>query len=300
MLNKILFAIALGFFAGLTTANADPTPVAGARVKGRIIAVRVRGHVDAITKADGQKRTLHDGDSVTEQTEIVTGPGANIILVFSNGAAVNVIADSTLDIEQFDQDPFSAAQRVSTMRQEPGTSTTRLSLTRGELVGKVVHLNVDKGSEFTVQTPVGAAGIRGTTFMIVFHPGPNGTASFSVSTTDGTVVFTGTTTQPVAIPAGKKIQVTFDINSGIPAEPIVLTDLPPAEAALIEALAHEIENSLLDVVFPPFGNNGPNGNGGAGGNGNGNGNGTPASFPNNAPSLPAVPAPATTPGAGGP
>ena len=56
------------------------------------------------------------------------------------------------------------------MKQEPGTSVTKLNLTRGELVGRVVHLNVDKGSEFTVRTPVGAAGIRGTIFRIIFRP----------------------------------------------------------------------------------------------------------------------------------
>ena len=82
------------------------------------------------------------------------------------------------------------------MKQEPGTSTTKLNLSKGELVGKVVHLNVDKGSEFTVQTPVGAAGIRGTTFRIIFRPGPDGKAFFSVTTADGRVVFTGITSRP--------------------------------------------------------------------------------------------------------
>jgi hypothetical protein len=290
MLNKILFAIALGILVGLPQGIADTTPSAQNRVKGRIIAVRVQGHVDAISKTDGQKRTLHDGDAVTEQTEIVTGAGANVILVFTNGATVNVAASSTLDIEQFDQDPFSTEQKISAMKQEPGTSTTRLSLTKGELVGKVVHLNVDGGSVFTVQTPVGAAGIRGTTFMVVYTPGADGTALFSVFTADGRVVFGGTAIEPLAIPAGKKIHGTFDINAAAPTAPIVLADITPAEAALIEALAQAIDASIADIVLEPLGNNGPNGNG----------PGSPSGLPNNAPSLPAIPAPATTPAAGRP
>lgn len=300
MLNKILFVIALGFFVGVTTASADTAPATGARAKGRIIAARVQGHVDAVSKTDGQRRTLHDGDAVTDQTEIVTGAASNVILVFSNGATVNVGADSDLDIELFEQDPFATAQKVSGMKQEPGTSVTRLSLTKGELVGKVAHLNVDRSSEFTIQTPVGAAGIRGTTFRIIFRPGPNGTASFSVVTTDGRVVFSGKGLSPIAIPSGKQVLATFDLNNGQPNGPLELTDVSAADAAEIEALAAEIETAVADILFGPL-DNGPNGGGskGNGPNGNNGPNG-PASFPDNVPSLPAVPAPATTPGAGNP
>ncbi len=290
MLNKILFVIALGFFVGLAPANADTASSPGARVKGRITAARVQGHVEAISKTDGQTRVLHDGDSVVEQTEIVTSAGANVILVFSNGATVNVAADSTLDIEKFDQDPFSGDLKVSTMKEEPGTSTTRLTLTKGELVGKVVHLNVDLGSEFTVQTSVGAAGIRGTTFRIVFRPGPNGSAFYSVTTAEGRVVFTGIAAVPLAVPTGKQAAAEFDVKSGAASGPIVLIDVSPADAAAIEAAAEAIEAAVIDFQFGPSGNNGPNGNGA----------GTPPSTPSNAPPLPAIPAPATTPGAGGP
>jgi hypothetical protein len=296
MLNKILFVIALGFFVGLAPGFADTASTPGGRVKGRIIAARVQGHVEAVSKADGLRRVLHGGDAVTERTEIVTSSGSNVILVFSNGATVNVAADSTLDIEQFDQDPFSAELKVSTMKQEPGTSTTRLNLTKGELVGKVVHLNVDRGSTFTVQTPVGAAGIRGTTFRVIFRPGPNGTAFFSVATADGRVVYTGNTGAPLGVPSGKQAAATFDIKSGVPTAPVVLTDLSPADAAAIEAAAEAIEAAVIDLLFGPSGNNGPNGNGG----GSGGGNGPSPGVPDNAPPLPAIPAPATTPGAGGP
>jgi hypothetical protein len=295
MLNKILFVIALGFFVGATPAVADTAPATAARVKGKIVAARVQGRVDAVSKTDGQRRALHDGDAVTEQTEIVTGAASNVILVFSNGATVNVGAESDLDIELFEQDPFATEQKVSSMKREPGTSVTRLSLTKGELVGKVAHLNVDRSSEFTIQTPVGAAGIRGTTFRIIYRPGPNGTANFSVVTTDGRVVFSGRALSPIAIPSGKQVIATFDLNTGQPAGPLKLTDATAADAAEIEALAAEIETAVVDILFGPLGNNGPNGGGPKGNGPNG-----PASFPDNVPSLPAIPAPATTPGAGGP
>jgi hypothetical protein len=209
MLNKILFVILLGVFAGLAPAEAQTAPTAPARVKGKIVAARVQGHVEAILTAGGVPRVLHDGDLLSDQTQVVTSSGASVILVFSNGATVNVSEDSTLDIEKFEQDPFAGELNMGSLKQEPGTSTTKLNLAKGELVGKVVHLNVDKGSEFTVQTPVGAAGIRGTTFRIVFRPAKDGKAFFVVTTAEGVVVFKGVTSAPVSIPAGKTVVATF-------------------------------------------------------------------------------------------
>jgi hypothetical protein len=298
MLNKILLVIALGFFAGLTPADAQTTPAspaAPARVKGQIVAARVQGHVVAVSKTDNSTRALHDGDKVTDQTTIITSPGANVILVFSNGATVNVAADSTLDIETFEQDPFAEDIKMSDLKQETGTSTTRLNLTKGELVGKVVHLNVDKGSEFTVQTPVGAAGIRGTIFRIVFRPGRDGKAFFVITTSDGTVVFRGVTSGPISVPAGKQVVATFDYTppstpGGTTAPPtttatVTTTDTSPAEESQITTIVQTFAGSNTNVIFTSPG----------GGNGNGNGGGN---SPNNTPSPPAQPAPATTAGAG--
>lgn len=275
MLNKILIVIALGLFSGLTPAFAQTAPTAPARVKGHIIAARVQGHVEAISKTDSTSRVLHDGDPITDQTQIVTAAGANIILVFSNGATVNVAADSTLDVELFEQDPFATEQKISDMKTEPGTSTTRLNLTKGELVGKVVHLNVDRGSEFTVQTPVGAAGIRGTTFRIVFRPARNGKAFFVVTTADGTVVYRGITSGPISIPAGKQVVATFDYTpptnggSGNTTQStpvtIVTTNTSPAETAQIQGASQAIVTATINTVFASSSDTGTTGATGAAG-----------------------------------
>jgi hypothetical protein len=248
MLNKILSVVILGIFVGLGSVDAQPAAPAPVKVKGKIVAARVEGHVDAISKADGKTRVLKSGDALSDGMRIVTAPESSVILVFSNGASVDVAGDSSLDIDEFMQDPFAADEKVAEMKEEPGTSTTRLSLTKGELVGKVVHLNVDRGSEFTVQTPVGAAGIRGTTFRIVFRPGPDCTASFSVMTAEGRVVFNGTS-GPLDIPLGRKIVAKFDVNSGVATHPIVLADITPKEAAEIQEIAQKILEALLGTSF---------------------------------------------------
>jgi hypothetical protein len=290
MLNKILLVIALGLFAGLTPADAQSTPAASARVKGQITAARVQGHVEAISKVDGTVRMLHDGDKVTDQTKIVTAVSASAILVFSNGATVNVAPDSDLDIELFEQDPFATDIKASEIKAEPGTSTTRLNLTKGELVGKVVHLNVDKGSEFTVQTPVGAAGIRGTIFRIVFHPAANGKAFFVITTADGTVVFHGVTSGPISIPAGKQVVATFNYTPGSPPStpvPVTTSFTSPGDEAQITTIVQDFEPAASTVTFtppaPPSSPPPPP---------------PPPQNPNSTPSLPVQPLPATSPGAG--
>jgi ferric-dicitrate binding protein FerR (iron transport regulator) len=295
MLNKILCIAILGFFAGLLPAGAQTastTPAAPPRIKGTIVVARVVGHVDAVSNTDGQTRTLHDGDKIYEQTTIVTAAGSSAILAFSNGATVDVAADSTLNIELFQQDPFADDVNLAKIKKEPGTSTTRLNLTKGELVGKVVHLNIDRGSEFTVQTPVGAAGIRGTTFQITFNPsGPNGTSFFTITTSDGTVVFTGTTVNPVNVPAGKQVVVTFNSSNGVPTTPVAAQDTPPAVEAAIQAASQLIAAAVANTTIGG-GSGGPTGTNGSTTN--------PTDNPSTTPSQPLIPAPQTTPGAGSP
>src|SRR5271165_2022977 len=297
MINKILCIIALGVMSGLATAGAQPSTPASARVKGQIVAARVQGQVTALSKATLDNRLLHDGDAVSDQTTIVTGPGASVILVFSNGATVDLGANSKLNISDFEQDPFSGDVNAADLRQEPGTSATKLNLTKGELTARVAHLNLDKGSEFTIQTPVGAAGIRGTFLKVILQPLPNHKARFSIETQEGLVEFTGLTTGPVLIPAGHKFEATFDYNpkdvddpiDWLPPSSLTLEDIfiSPGEAAQFQRDLQAILGALGTIVFHP----GP-GNGGGAGSGNAGGLNPPAPPP------PAPPPNPLTPGAG--
>ncbi len=187
-------------------------PAKPARAPGSIVASRVRGDVSAKNTIDGTVATLHDGDKITENFTVTTAKGGAVILMFSNGATVSMNEDSILNIQEFQQDPFSGPIKLADLKKEPSTSVTKLNMTRGELVGKVVHLNVDGGSEFTIATPVGAAGIRGTTFQITFVPDGNGNATFSLMTTEGAVLFTKTGSVPLSVTTGLQIAATVTVN----------------------------------------------------------------------------------------
>lgn len=201
------------------------------RVAGRIVAAKVQGSVVATNLVDKTQRTLVSGDQVSEKYEIKTAAASSVILVFANGATANVGSDSVLVIEDFLMDPFAGDLSVNEMKEEPTSSKTTLNLTRGEMVGNVKHLRQDKGSSFTVNTPVGAAGIRGTTFRIVFKPDANGKVTFTLSTSEGTVLMTGNSGSAVAVEGGKEVSAEVDVQVNATTGEVTITAPPSISAA---------------------------------------------------------------------
>ncbi len=182
--------MALFAFVAVAAVRAQaPAAAANGMPPGQIKAVKVVGSVKVVL--NDQTTQLHDNDSVPQAAKVVTEGKSGVILVFSNGATTQLGEDTTLVIDEFLQDPFSQQVSVAALTAEPTVSHTRLHLNKGELIGNVKHLNRDKGSTFTIDTPVGAAGIRGTTFRIVFRPTGTGMAFavFSISTVEGNVAF---------------------------------------------------------------------------------------------------------------
>jgi hypothetical protein len=200
---------------------------------------------------------------IAQGAVVTTARGSSVILAFSNGATVNVGADSQLDIEQFTQDPFSRGVNLGSLVQEPTVSTTKLKLTYGELVSKVAKLNAAGGSTFEVSTPVGAAGIRGTTFRIVYRvDSATGRAQFSLATLEGVVTMTlangAVNTSAVNVAAGTQVTVTGDLDANgnvtlsLPAGTVVVaTNTPTATNAEIAASAETIASAVAAIVIPP-------------------------------------------------
>ncbi len=256
LISWLLLCGTLAFFA--VSAHAQT-----GRVPGRIVAAKVTGAVTAIDLATQATRTLATSEVVSQQTRIVTGAGASVILVFSNGASLNVGADSSMDIEEFLQDPFQTEVAMATLEAEPTSSTTSVRLTRGELVGNVKKLNQAGGSTFTVNTPVGAAGIRGTTFRIVFRPDSSGRVFFTLSTAEGVVLFEAPAAADVSVETGNEVTVSVDVTvdeaSGtvtLNSAPMVegLTQVSPQTLAAIEGAANDIVQASTTVIISTVSN----------------------------------------------
>jgi len=252
-----MLVIASVAFVPATTLGQNSTPTDG----GLIIVAKASGDVTAIGP-DGQTITLTKGSEITQGYVVNTGEDSSVILAFSNGATINLAQDSSLSIDEFLQDPFSDEVSLAELTAEPTTSTTKLNLSRGELVGNVKKLNSDAGSSFVVQTPVGAAGIRGTTFRIIFRPDGSGRAFFSLTTAEGNVVLSsGTMDLPagISVTDNNEVEVLVDVQvdavtgeitvTRAPATPVTVTATSPTTAAEVAAVAQEVSAAAAAVVF---------------------------------------------------
>jgi hypothetical protein len=250
-MNVRLFALvavaALGL-AATVFGQGVPTPV------GQIRAVRIVGDVTVTHGSTQTTAALRDNDSLTQGDIVTTAKGSSVVLVFSNGSTINLGQDSRMSIDEFLQDPFSQDVKVSELADEPSKSQTKLALTYGELVGNVKKLHSD--SSFLVQTPVGAAGIRGTTFRLVYRPTGSGQAFFTLSTASGEMIFQGTSGTPIPVPANKEVDIQVTINDATGAiESVQVTskDITPEAAQLIEQAVTQVLESTKDTVFPGTG-----------------------------------------------
>jgi len=267
------FGLLSSFVAEVSAQTPAPLPGAAApapvrSVEGVITVKRVRGTVTAQDNATKATRPLKDDDTIAQGMTVITGKSrdSSVVLVFSNGAKVNLAADSILNIEEYLTESSAEQIDVANLVAEPNSSSTKLHLAQGELVGNVVKLNKDRGSQFIVQTPVGAAGIRGTTFRVTFRPDPAnpGHYTFSVSKPEGGVEMTmlnasGTVSAPVQVADNREVVVqvegTINATTGqitVTAPPqIVNQTIPPATAAVIATAAVQAVEAAQAVVVPP-------------------------------------------------
>lgn len=225
------------------------------KVVGRIIAVKVMGTVTVTDTRDPMHpHKLIERGEVTESQIINTGDDSRVTLVFSNGATVNLGPKSRLFIEEFLQDPFTQAVKVSELVDEPTTSSTKLNLMRGELISNVKHLRREKGSTFTVETPVGAAGIRGTTFQVVYRATGN-TASYALRMVEGKIAQDfGGRARGVDVVKDQQVAldgVQLDATGRVVSLPtnIKVTDIPESVKASLAAAAQSLVDAASAINF---------------------------------------------------
>ena len=240
------------------------TPAGGPFKAGQIKAAAVQGQVSKLAK-DGTATALHNGDSLTESDVVITGKSSSVVLVFMNASTVKLGGETRLAIEEFkmddlDKDLAMAAYQNRATDAEPSISKTSLALAYGEMVGDVKHLNRDKGSSYNIKTPVGAAGIRGTIYRIVYRPDSSGKAFFQVTTADGLVVMQGLTAQDISIPVGQEVIVTIDVPTGSTTPPggtpppattslIIVTETTPETKAIIVTATNTIAAAVQATTF---------------------------------------------------
>lgn len=243
-----LFAIGLSLQATAQSAAGVSVPTKAGAIK----VGKIEGAVHRLT-ADGRSAELKLGDTLIETDTVTTSKGALVVLVFANGASVKLGGDSKLKIEEFKMDPLGEDIVLSKLESEPTVSKTSLNLAYGEMVGDVKHLNKDKGSSFNITTPVGAAGIRGTTFRIVFRPSGDGkTFTFQLSTADGKVAFEGTVQAPsnVEVPKDQELVVTAEatVDPSTGSVQVTKVEVPAATTTISAEASAQITQAVTAAI----------------------------------------------------
>ena len=104
------------------------------------------------------KKSVYAAEGISVETK----PNANDSLVFSNGTAIYVAAETRFEVKKFLQEPFLPNR--ADLDAEPSISQTIVKITRG-CVG-VCTSKLVAGSSMVYQTPHGTVNIRGHKVMI--------------------------------------------------------------------------------------------------------------------------------------
>jgi hypothetical protein len=220
----------------------------------RGVAANVEGKVELVDVDSEESQTLEAKEIIREKDGVNVGESSQATLVFSNGATIILDQNSSLVISEFLQNPFDTPFGIAAQAEEPSVSTMKLELEKGDVICDAKKLRVDEGSSLTINTPVGAAGIRGTRFQVTYVPGNPGT--YTLSVTKGSVTFKNDKGEEDIVEAGTEIVITFTTEEGPNGVVVTITGrkegrIPQARIDEINRKAEEAKEFVDNTVFPP-------------------------------------------------
>jgi hypothetical protein len=171
---------------------------------GAIWAVKVDGNA---WLDSGARTRLKQDAKIGVGATIETEANGNVVLLFENGSTVNIRPSTRFSIKEFSCEPFDSSKvEYRSLREEPSESSrTKVQVDDGTIISNVRKLR--RGSTFDIGTPLGTAGIRGTTvYTTVDMQNPNTPVSFGVA--DGSATFTSSTGQTQNVEGGDAVAVS--------------------------------------------------------------------------------------------
>ncbi len=194
---------------GLTLALALSLPAQTVRV------LLVAGTADITPTGETVARPIVKGEAVTAGSTITTGADGRVVLTPMPGVKSIITPNSTITLESVSETPGAHA-------------TTAYQATLDLKVGAVVSdLNkpADATYDYSIRTPRGLAGARGTTFTVGVNPA--GIATVVVA--HGTISLTFTDGRTASLTPGK-VSITKPDGTTVEAERI--SDLSPEDQAI--------------------------------------------------------------------
>ena len=156
-LNSLLTSLWLCVFS-------FPFSVEAATVEGSVRVMKKEG-VTVEVFVDGSSIDIQKGSILKQGSQIRTGKDGVVDLLFDNGAVLEITPNTDFLIKKFEREAFDPSNvDYKGMTSEPTRSVTKLKVDTGAVLVGVKKLK--SNSEFNVSTPVGTAGIRGTSFFV--------------------------------------------------------------------------------------------------------------------------------------
>ena len=208
---------------------------ADTKLPASVIAIQVAGTVSVTHGKGTEPGPLASNDVLAAGDIVETAPASSVTLVLPNGSTVALKEKSRLAITLILQSAFAAPDLVvyDHTKPEPSTSSTSLELMFGELVAKVRKLL--PGSDFSVKTPAGQSGVKGTEFELAYAEDAAGEASYRLSTASGLVEFAPVEGAPVQAAANRQVEVRGRRGkSGLKLSPVQARPLPAEVRARIQ------------------------------------------------------------------
>ncbi|MBC2593638.1 FecR domain-containing protein [Ruficoccus amylovorans] len=219
--------------------------------KGNIKALMVKGEVTLTNNSTGETGPLKRGDIFRDGTTLTTGDASTAVIILSNGSSVRIGPNSEFEVTEFEQEAFDAKKgSYLTLTEDPSMSRTNLTLKNGTAAGETKHLSSQ--SEYTVSTPIGSAGIRGTKFVTkVSSEMVNGQMVYTVTVanSEGTVLYSNTLSTGEVAP-GEEVVFSGTVNED---GTVTINNVNPPQAIspeLTEAL-NDLENQVIDASPAP-------------------------------------------------
>lgn len=180
---------------------------------GKTMIISIQGEVSVTNNATRSKLLPVEvaiGKFISPNHTVRTGRYSELGLLFANGATVLISANSELSLDKYIVEQYQATDvPVLSQIEEPSASKSRLNLHYGELFYKSIALLTD--SEFTIETPLGSAGIRGTEFKISAAGN-----SVSILLTEGKMDFKDNYQQLIIVPQNKLWTIRQDSKESWP------------------------------------------------------------------------------------
>jgi len=126
---------------------------------GNIRAFQVKGTVTWLDHDGRDMGQLKRGQKLYEGSQIFTQKDSSAMLMFTNGAVIQLLDDTEIDITRFQQVPYDRhLGSYLTLQKDPSKSVTLITLNKGTIEGIARKLQLD--SKYDIATPIGTAGVR--------------------------------------------------------------------------------------------------------------------------------------------